>query len=160
MFLKRHRLHTAMSVIVFSALSLGASPLLASTIGETPPDTTNSSEDLSRAFSRAGDAKRGKIVFMRCKACHNEYATKNTKTGPNLDRFFGQLSGQSKGYDGYSKALKDAAIVWNESEIDAWLKNPKGFLPGNKMNFAGVRTQKDRNDLIAYLRSIQAPNKP
>lgn len=106
-------------------------------------------------FSTVGNAKRGKIVFMRCRACHNATASRTTKTGPNLDNIFGRVSGQDDGYDAFSKALKDADITWGEVQLEAWLKDPKGFLPGNKMSFTGIRVQKDRNDLIAYLRSLE-----
>lgn len=108
-----------------------------------------------KIYSKMGDAERGKVIFMRCSACHNETAESNTKTGPNLNGVFGRKSGHSDGYDGYSKAIKESNIVWNEENLNAWLQNPRGFLPGNKMNFAGVRNQKDRNDLMAYLRSIE-----
>lgn len=160
MCFKVHSLQTLVGTALLFALIQVTLPLSAAPLSDAPDAETRTPNERDYALSRAGDAKRGKIVFMRCKACHNEYASKNTKTGPNLNQFFGRASGQSENYDGYSKALKDAAIIWGEAELDAWLKNPKGFLPGNKMSFSGVRTQKDRNDLIAYLRSVQTPTKP
>ena len=55
-------------------------------------------------------------------------------------------------YKGYSKALKESAIIWSETLLDQWLSNPQNFLPGNKMPFAGIRSAQDRADLMAYLR--------
>ena len=54
------------------------------------------------------------------------------------------------GYN-YSKAVQDADFVWGTENLDHWLDNPKEFLPGNKMTFAGVHDADDRRDLIAYI---------
>jgi len=131
------------------------SPALAAPVDDTDDLMPPATQAEQRIFSTAGDAKRGKIVFMRCKACHNERASKTTKSGPNLDQLFGRTAGQDEDYDGYSKALKQSGIVWDEAQLNSWLKNPKGFLPGNKMSFSGIRIQKDRNDLMAYMRSLE-----
>ena len=48
--------------------------------------------------------------------------------------------------------MKDAAIVWDAETIDAYIADPKGYIPKNKMAFKGVRKEKDRDNLIAYLK--------
>ena len=108
------------------------------------------SEDTT--LSASGDAVSGQNVFQKCQACHNPGASVTYKPGPNLDKIFGRVAGMETNYKGYSKALKESAIIWSETLLDQWLSNPQNFLPGNKMPFAGIRSAQDRADLMAYLR--------
>ena len=105
------------------------------------------------AFSDAGNAQKGQRIFNRCKACHNLTNTKRTRLGPNLNDLFARRAGSAGNFK-YSKALQDADFQWSEAKLDEWLAKPAAFLPGNKMQFAGVRNSQDRKDLIAYLRSV------
>lgn len=108
-----------------------------------------------RTISSRGDPERGRKVFYRCQSCHRIAPAASPLLGPNLGRLFGRRAGGLPGYAGYSRALKEAGFVWTEEQLDAWLKDPSGFLPGNRMPFAGVRSPQDRADLIAYLRRVQ-----
>lgn len=103
-------------------------------------------------LSARGDAGAGQNVFRKCQACHNPGVSVTYKPGPNLDKIFGRVAGMETNYKGYSKALKESAIIWSETLLDQWLSNPQNFLPGNKMPFAGIRSAQDRADLMAYLR--------
>lgn len=125
-------------------LMLAAAPALTMTPAATadPTDTTISSQ---------GDAVKGKRLFNRCKACHNLTATARRRIGPNLDDLFGRQAGGREGFK-YSKALVEADFVWTEQNLNDWLAQPRTFLPGNKMAFAGLRKEQDRKDLMAYLR--------
>ena len=105
----------------------------------------------SSAALAEGDPAKGERVFNRCKACHTIEAGGLHKLGPNLHGLFGQEAGTMEGYKNYSDALKTADFVWTEEKLDAWLANPRSFLPGNKMMFAGLRKEDQRDDLIAYL---------
>ena len=98
-----------------------------------------------------GDAARGKRVFNKCKACHLLEDTGKKKIGPHLAGIFGRQAGSIAGFR-YSKAMKKADIVWDETTIDAYIAAPRKFIKGNKMAFAGVRKAKDRADVIAYLK--------
>ncbi len=103
-------------------------------------------------LSSIGDAGAGRTVFQKCQACHSLTPRGPALAGPNLDNFFGRMAGTSANYNGYSKALMESGIIWNEWALDQWLRDPQNFLPGNKMPFAGIRTAKERADLMAYLR--------
>ncbi|SDD57568.1 MULTISPECIES: c-type cytochrome [Kordiimonas] len=116
------------------------------------PATIADDDPTSTAISDGGDATKGKRLFNRCKACHNLTASDRAKLGPNLDNLFGRTAGTSESFTRYSKALTEAGFVWTEEKLDAWLTSPKTFLPGNKMQFAGLRKEQDRKDLMAYLR--------
>src|SRR5258706_14858330 len=78
----------------------------------------------------AGDAEHGKGLYdARCSACHSiEY----NGAGPAHKGLFGRKAGSAPGF-GYSKALKDSGVVWNEETLSKWLANPEGFIPGQKM---------------------------
>ncbi|KAG2428485.1 hypothetical protein HXX76_011603 [Chlamydomonas incerta] len=75
--------------------------------------------------------------------------------GPNLGGLFGRVSGTAAGFP-YSKANKEAAVTWGERTLYEYLLNPKKFMPGNKMVFAGLKKPEERADLIAYLKQSTA----
>lgn len=126
-----------------SALLLAPMVVVNGPASADPTDTT---------LSAAGDASNGKRLFNRCRACHNLTDAARTRVGPNLDGLFGRAAGKDEGYR-YSKALAEADFVWTEKELNDWLAQPRTFLPGNKMAFAGLRKEQDRKDLLAYLRT-------
>lgn len=97
----------------------------------------------------AGDAKKGKRVFNKCKACHSLAAGKK-KIGPSLHGIFGRTSGTAAKFK-FSPAMKKAKIVWNAETLDKYITKPRKFLPGTRMAFAGVKKKTDRDNLIAYL---------
>ncbi len=97
-----------------------------------------------------GDAAKGKKVFKKCKTCHS-FDVGKKKVGPHLNGIIGRQAGSVEGYR-YSKAMKAADIVWDEANLDAYLKKPKAFIKGNKMTFAGLKKESQRQDVIAYLK--------
>ena len=88
-----------------------------------------------------------------CVACHSLSPGRHM-TGPSLAGIWGRKAGTIEGFTRYSKAIKAAKIIWDESSLDAWLANPRGYLPGNRMTFRGLQDKGQRRDLIAYLRSV------
>ncbi|MBC6982730.1 cytochrome c family protein [Caulobacter sp. 17J80-11] len=96
------------------------------------------------------DLANGKRVFARCRSCHSLTEGGPNMTGPNLYGVFGRKAGSKADYN-YSDAVKNAGFTWDAQRLDGWLSDPKHFLPGTKMSFAGVHDAKDRTDLIAYL---------
>lgn len=106
---------------------------------------------LASSAAQAGDVKAGEKVFRKCKACHTLEEGGKNKVGPNLHGVFGRTSGTSDGFK-YSKAMKEAAIVWDDETIAAYLEAPRKYIPKNKMAFAGLRKQKDRDNVIAFLK--------
>jgi cytochrome c len=96
-----------------------------------------------------GDAARGAKRFEECAPCHA--LEKNTESvGPSLYGMFGRKAGAAADFR-YSPALKRSGIAWDEQSIDHYLADPQGFIPGNRMPFAGIADAGARADLIAYL---------
>lgn len=92
----------------------------------------------------------GDRYLMQCRACHTFDEGGSHMLGPNLHNIIGRPAGSAPGFR-YSEALSDADIVWTPRAIDAWLAEPRRFLPGNQMIYAGVRQAEDRAALIASL---------
>ena len=101
----------------------------------------------------AGDIDAGEKVFKKCKACHVVDAEKN-KTGPHLVNIMGRTAGSLESFKKYSKAMKESGIVWNEETLNGYLEKPKAYIKGTKMAFAGLKKEKDRENVIAYLKSF------
>ena len=104
--------------------------------------------------AQAGDIAKGEKVFKKCKACHVVDKEKN-KTGPHLVGIIGREAGSVESYKKYSKAMKASGIVWNAETLDGYLAAPKKYLKGTKMAFAGLKKEADRQNIIAYLESLQ-----
>ena len=101
-----------------------------------------------------GDAKKGKKVFNKCKACHVVDKEKN-RVGPHLVGIMGRTAGAVEKFK-YSKAMKAAAedgLVWIDETMAAFLKAPKKYIKGTKMAFAGLKKQSDVDNIIAYLKA-------
>ncbi len=101
-----------------------------------------------------GDPVKGEKVFKKCKACHTVDAGGKNKVGPNLFGVYDRKSAQVEGFK-YSKAMMAADLVWNDENLDGYLAKPKKFIPKNKMSFAGLKKESQRQDVIAYLKTLQ-----
>ncbi len=102
-----------------------------------------------------GDATHGEQVFKQCKVCHAVGPTAKAGVGPVQNNVVGAKAGTRAGYN-YSPAMKEAGekgIVWDEATLDKYLENPKALVPGTKMVFPGLKSEKDRQDVIAYLKT-------
>jgi cytochrome c len=105
-----------------------------------------------------GDLANGQRKFALCRSCHTITEGGPNLTGPNLHGVFGRKAGAGADYS-YSDVVKAAGFIWDAEHLDKWLADPRGFMPGTKMTFAGLKDPKDRIDLIAYLK-VETGYKP
>jgi len=104
-----------------------------------------------RALAAEADPAKGATVFKKCSACHTLTKPPKHTIGPSMVGIMGRAAGTAEGFK-YSDAMKQSKIVWDEKSIDAYLKDPKGFIPKNKMVFVGLPKEEDRANVIAYLK--------
>jgi cytochrome c len=100
----------------------------------------------------------GEKVFAKCQSCHTIEAGGANGIGPNLHGTLGKAVATHPGFD-YSAELKAHGGNWDWENINDWLKNPKGYVPGTKMSFAGLGKVEDRAAVAMYLNS-QGSNLP
>lgn len=102
----------------------------------------------------SADAANGASIFKRCAACHTDDKSGANKVGPNL---WGVVDRPVASHEGFSysagmQAFAEGGKTWTYENLDHFIANPKGFVPGTAMAFAGLKKVKERADLIAYLR--------
>lgn len=95
-----------------------------------------------------GDAGAGEAVYERCAACHS---LAHDRAGPRHCGLFGRRAGSVAGFP-YSDAMKRSKIVWSDATLDRFLADPMRAVPGTSMGYAGVSSDRERKDLIAYLK--------
>lgn len=100
----------------------------------------------------AQDAAAGANVYKRCSVCHS--TTGKISLGPPLNGVVGRKSGTVPKYT-YSKAMLSKAFAWDSAILDKFLTKPQAVVPGTKMAFVGLSNAKDRQDLIAYLKTLK-----
>ena len=98
----------------------------------------------------AADPDRGKKVFRKCAACHTVEKGGRKKIGPNLWGIVGALAGAREGFR-YSKAMMAFGGSWTPERLDAYLTKPRALVKGGSMSFVGLKRDRDRADVIAYL---------
>jgi len=120
---------------------------------DSPPDAAEVQAMLAAlpAPYNTADLENGRRQFGLCRSCHTVVEGGPNMTGPNLHGVFGRPAASVDGYR-YSEALQNAGFVWDAERLDAWLANPRTYLPGNRMTFVGLDDPKKRIDLIAYLK--------
>ncbi len=115
----------------------------------TPPAQNVKLAQLPAPYNTA-DYDKGRRQYSTCKSCHNLIEGAGHRVGPNLHGVFDRKIGQAEGFK-YSKAIEAADFQWTPERLDQWLANPRKFLPGNRMTFAGISNATQRENLIAYL---------
>lgn len=105
--------------------------------------------------SSAGNVADGKIVAAKhCIVCHTFEKGGKMVFGPNLFDMYGKPAGVIKGYD-YSDALARSGLTWNDKNLIGFLANPEQFLKGTKARFPGLKTAKQKADILAYMKTLK-----
>jgi cytochrome c len=106
----------------------------------------------------AQDVAAGETSFKKCLACHSIGEGAKNKVGPVLNGLDGRHSGSVEGFS-YSDANKNSGITWNKDQFLDYIKDPKAKIPGTKMAFAGIKNEKEAQDLWAYISQFDKDGK-
>lgn len=107
------------------------------------------------AAEEAGDIAAGERSWNKCRACHQIGEGARNLVGPHLNGLFGRAAGTVEGYS-FSAANKASGITWDETVFAEYIRDPKARIPGTKMVFAGLRSDKEIRDLSAFLKQFGA----
>ncbi|NOG71916.1 cytochrome c family protein [Roseicella sp. DB1501] len=103
----------------------------------------------------AQDAAAGQRVFSQCRVCHVIEDNGRNGVGPNLHGVVGRKAASVASYS-YSPAMKakgEEGWIWTEENLNTYLENPRGVVPGTKMSFPGLKDETQRKNVIAFLKS-------
>lgn len=100
---------------------------------------------------READLAKGENSFMRkCSACHDHKQQGGHGKGPHLWNLLGRKAGTIAGFE-FSAAMRDSGHTWNISTLNYYLTDTEQAVPGRLMDFRGIRRDKERANLIAFL---------
>jgi cytochrome c len=129
-----------------------AAPEAAPAKTDAAPAAAGAGAGIAALLAKAS-ADNGKAIFGKCKSCHSPENGKNL-VGPSLYGVVNRAKGTMAGYANYSEGMKGKGGNWTFEDISAFLTNPKAFVAGTKMGFAGLTEASDRADVIAYLATL------
>ena len=107
----------------------------------------------------SADPAAGQATARVCLSCHTFEKGAPAKVGPNLWGIVGAPHAHAQGF-AYSKAIAGKQGPWTYEELNHFLYSPKDYAPGTKMSFAGLRKDKDRANVIAFLRTLSDSPEP
>jgi len=111
-----------------------------------------SSEPIEKLLQTAS-VQKGEAAAKKCQACHTFEKNGPNRVGPNLWGVVGDHKGEGRGFN-FSAAMKAKGGTWTDDDLNQFLTNPKGFVPGTAMGFAGIPKDSERADVIAYLHTL------
>lgn len=105
--------------------------------------------------AQAQDAAAGEGVFKRvCSTCHNPTVDGPRKLGPTMHGVVGRKAASVEGFR-YSTAKRAPDLAWTPDKLNEYLKDPRAFMPGTTMAYAGLKNDTDRANVIAYLQTLK-----
>jgi cytochrome c len=105
--------------------------------------------------AQAQDVAAGEQSFKKCLPCHSVGPGAKNKVGPELNGLDGRKAGTAPDYS-YSDANKNSGITWNKEVFEEYIADPRAKIPGTKMIFPGIKNDKERDNLWAYLNQFKA----
>jgi cytochrome c len=117
------------------------------------------SEPIEKLLQTAS-VEKGQAAAKVCQTCHTFEKGGPNRVGPNLYGIVGDHKGEGRGGFNFSAAIKAKGGEWTIDDLNQFITNPKGFIPGTAMGFAGIQRDSQRADVIAYLNSLSDSPKP
>jgi cytochrome c len=111
------------------------------------------SEPIEKLLQTAS-VEKGQAAVKVCQTCHTFDKNGPNRVGPNLYGIVGDHKGEGRGGFNFSAGMKAKGGTWSYDDLNQFIANPKGFVPGTAMGFAGIQKDGQRADVIAYLRTL------
>jgi cytochrome c len=102
----------------------------------------------------SASAEKGQATAKQCQACHTFEKGGPNRVGPNLWNIVGDERGKDRGGFNFSAAMKAKGGKWTFEELNKFLTNPRSYIPGTNMTFAGLSREQQRADVIAFLHTL------
>ena len=115
--------------------------------------TAAPSEPIEKLLQTAS-VEKGAAAAKVCQTCHTFDKDGANRVGPNLYGIVGDKKGEGRGGFNFSAAMKAKGGTWTFDDLNQFLANPKAFVPGTAMGFAGIQKDGQRADVIDYLDSL------